>query len=109
MALLSYTGQLGVPHVEARAFNSGSDAVTVTDWGFDLGHGQDFRPLHLVPLSAALPHRLEGGADAIFYILGKDLGLLDRERGVRFSQMRPRVRLGTGQTVRSRKGLPIWD
>ncbi|GAA2754066.1 hypothetical protein [Amnibacterium kyonggiense] len=95
--------------VEVIAVNSGSDPVTVTNWGIGLDTREQAHVTQSGPGTTLLPHRLEGGSEAKFLVLGKDLRRLHDERGVPFSKMHGWVRLATGRRVESRRGLPMKD
>lgn len=98
-------GELGPPQVCVDVRNAGSGAVTIETWGISGAGGGTLVPIQPHPQSASLPHRLESGSSASFYIDADALRRHSAERGVAFRRMRPWVRLGTGQRVVSRKGL----
>jgi len=101
-----YGDELGDAMVAVTARNSGTSAVTITSWGIDVG-GENavmFRPINF---STPLPHRLEPGAEATFHMPSDNLYERQAASKVPFAKMRPWVRLATGKTVFSRKGLPL--
>ncbi len=54
--------------VEVRATNRGRAPVTVTDWGYIAKNGRVARRIKGLPPSVDLPHRLEPGAEASWYL-----------------------------------------
>lgn len=104
-----YGSSLGDHWVKVEAVNTGSDAVTITGWGVGMGQGGSAVSVDQLPESTRLPHRLEGGGNAPFYMPAVDLRRQHHERHVAYRHMRAWVRLGTGKTVKSRRGLPLAD
>ncbi|MBV8980882.1 MAG: hypothetical protein JO086_08275 [Acidimicrobiia bacterium] len=64
-----YGPNLGEQHVSVEAFNKGRSPTTVEGWGIALepGHG-DLFVQHPEPWQPSLPHRLEPGASATWYM-----------------------------------------
>ncbi|MGN6445406.1 hypothetical protein [Amnibacterium sp.] len=91
------------------AVNNGSGAVTITGWGITAGGGANIVMINPLPESKPLPHRLEGGSDAKFYIPADHVKAQHLQRDVPYSQMRPWVRLATGREVVCRRGVPMRD
>jgi len=90
------------------AFNTGTSAVTITNWGIRMGKENAQVTWHF-PTSDTLPFRLEPGGEANFYFPVNSLRERQAETGMPFSAMRPYVRLATRQLVISRKGVPLAD
>lgn len=104
-----YGNFVGEHHIEVRAINKGSGPVTVTAWGVGVGEGGNAIQVDQRPFSTPVPHRLEGGSDATFFMPADDLRAQHHHRGVPYRKMHAWVRLGTGRTVTARRGLPLKD
>ncbi|WP_188422829.1 hypothetical protein [Mycetocola zhadangensis] len=100
-------GSLSEDLVCVIAHNTGSGAVTIENWGIAVRKHGNLAAIRPHPQSAILPHRLEPGASAAFHIEANSLRQKSSERGVPFGQMKPWVRLGTGQRILAGRGVPL--
>jgi len=100
-AFPTYGNQVGDPHVDVTARNTGRSPVTVQSWGIELPDGQVMVSIQQLPWSASLPHRLEPGASASWYIETKAVQDECAKRGFRHQDVRAYVNLGTGQVIRA--------
>lgn len=100
----------GVWCTNVTARNSGRTAVSVTNWGYQLpgrkaGNIFATRPL---PISPALPHRLEAGAEASFYMETDAIQQVCKEKGLRYERVRAWVDLGDGRRIKAkRRGIGL--
>lgn len=96
--------------VAVTVTNVGSGPVTVTGWGIEMGPSRDNMNV-LEPLvgSTPLPHRLESGANMTVHIEARHLRDARDERGIPFSKMRAWARLGTGERIFAKRGMPVAD
>ena len=113
---VSRTNAIRVGHVEewllcVSARNIGTSSVTVTGWGVNIGRSEgSFYAQHSHVLSASLPHRLDPGAKADFYIDMRELVAYAKQREVPLRNLRCRVDLATGEEVFAKKhGIPYRD
>jgi hypothetical protein len=98
-AMPTYGDQVGEPHVQVTAANKGRSAVTVNNWGLKLPDDRHMAITEPVPWSAPLPHRLEPGASASWYVLTKAITESCEHQGVRYQDLIAYVDLGDGRTI----------
>lgn len=67
-AFPSYGGQLGPHHYQVSAVNLGRSPLALSGWGFELPSGNSTFMAAPLPFSVPLPHTLEGGHEASFYV-----------------------------------------
>jgi hypothetical protein len=93
---------------EIMATNSGRAAVNVTNWAVILPNGQGLVYPILSQPSAALPHRLEPGSQASWFISTAVLVRDIEASGFSHEQVRARIHLGNGKAVtRRRSGIGL--
>ncbi len=103
-------GSVGDHLISVTAINRGAAPVTVTGWGIRMGDTKEnANQLVAIPHATALPHRLENGADANFFMVAEAMRQAHRDRHLSYSKMRPWVRLATGQQIFANRGLPLRD
>lgn len=96
--------------VAVTVANVGSAPVTVTGWGVEMRPSREnLNVLNPLPGSTPLPHRLEPGASMDVHVESEHLRHARSERSVPFSKMRAWARLGTGQRVYAKWGMPVSD
>jgi hypothetical protein len=101
-------GSLGTDLVAVTVANVGSAPVTVTGWGVEMRPTQaNLNVLTPLPGSTPLPHRLEAGASMDVHVEAQHLRDAQSERGIPLSKMRAWARLGTGQRVYAKWGMPV--
>lgn len=90
--------------VSVSAHNTGSAAVTVVAWGIQMGRkGPSLNVTSPLIGSTALPHRLDSGASLDEHVQAVHVVEASAKYNVPFAQMRPWVRLATGEQVYARK------
>lgn len=67
-AFPTYGGHLGPHHYQVTAVNVGRSPLALSGWGFELPNGHSTFMAVPLPFSTPLPHTLEGGHEASFYI-----------------------------------------
>jgi hypothetical protein len=82
--------------------------VTVKSWGLRLSDGRIMAVLEHANWSAPLPHRLEPGADASWFIETKVVTDAAEHYGVRYQDLIAYVSLGDGRTIDARKAGIGW-
>ncbi|MCC2030907.1 hypothetical protein [Microbacterium allomyrinae] len=94
-----------------EAINKGASAVRVTTWGFELPDGGGMVVTNPMSQSTVLPHMLDGGTNAQFFVPAEFVGRGLRDRpGLSPRDLRAFVKLATGETVYAkRKGIPLAD
>ncbi|TFD45375.1 hypothetical protein E3T55_18745 [Cryobacterium frigoriphilum] len=98
--------------IGVEAINSGVSAVRITTWGMELPNKSGgfvvANPLHY---STPLPHLLEPGTNAHFFLAAETLGANIRHNAeLSPNQLRVFVKLATGQTIYAKKtGVPLAD
>jgi hypothetical protein len=102
-AFPAYGDQLGEPHVNVSARNSGRSLVTVNGWGLRLPNGRTMVNLNPVLWSSPLPHRLEPGADGSWYMPTHEIARFCAEHGVRQQGMIAFVNLADGRTISAKE------
>jgi hypothetical protein len=90
-------------HVMVTAANKGHASVTFNSWGFDLGDDRSMVVLQPLPQSTPLPHTLDGGHEATFFMPLDEFEKSLRGNGLTSAQAF--VRLGNGKRVLSKKRL----
>jgi len=108
-ALPTYGAQLGEPHVDVTATNRGRAPVTVKAWGLKFPDDRSMFITEQAPFSASLPHRLEPGADASWYVETRAIRDSCQADGVRYQDLIAYVRLGDGSTVEAREPGIGWE
>jgi hypothetical protein len=98
--------RVGEPVVEVSAHNVGAGPVTVTSWGIDMADKSSFVMVRPHFASTALPYRLEPGAGASFFMPRSELLRAMEEHRCDARQLRAWVRLGTGQQIFAKPGIP---
>lgn len=89
--------------VSVKARNSGRTAVTVTGWGFRFPAGDGIVQAQPLPISAEIPHRLEPGAEASWFMELDAIKETCAAHGVRHQDVVAWVDLGSGRTVKANK------
>jgi hypothetical protein len=107
-AFLTYGPEISDPHVDVTATNKGRAPITVKSWGLELPGGQHMAMLEYSRMSASLPHRLEPGADASWYVETKTVTEKCASEGVRYQDLTAYVTLGDGRTVKARRRGIGW-
>ncbi|TNC23784.1 hypothetical protein [Amycolatopsis alkalitolerans] len=98
---------VGDHYVEVMATNRGRAATTVESWGIELpATNETAIPATQAPWSTSLPHRLEPHSNATFYVLADEVRSIVAQKRTTFRDLRPFVRLSTGQKVYGR-GVPL--
>lgn len=103
-------GSLSDAMVCVTARNVGTSAVTLTGWGIQLGGrtADNMTVLRPLPRTTELPHRLEPGTEAGFWVAARHLVEASAERRVPLDQMRCWIGLATGRKVYAkRRGVPV--
>jgi hypothetical protein len=90
-------------HVNVTAFNSGRAPVTVKGWGFRMPNGKAIHMISNLSLSASLPHRLEPGSDANWYMPTAEVQRYCTQLGVRHQDITAYVNLADASTVNAKK------
>lgn len=106
MSMPIFGTQMGDPHIQVEATNTGRAPVTLQGWGIALPGDRSIVMFHALPYSTPLPHRLEPHSSASFFVEVAEIQRGRRETGVPFSQMRPFVSLATGEK-RYAKRVPL--
>jgi hypothetical protein len=110
-AWLTYTsGDLSPDMVSVTANNVGAGAVTVTSWGVEMSKGKNFVLTDYVQGSTTLPHRLESGANGVWFIEAERIEGVAGEQGAsrdEVRQWRAWVSLATGEKIYAKRGMPI--
>jgi hypothetical protein len=88
-------------HVSAR--NTGRSPVTVNEWGLRLPDGGSMVALYPALRSSPLPHRLEPGAEASWYVGTAEVARFCAERGTRQQDMIAYVDLADGRTISAKE------
>jgi hypothetical protein len=95
-----------------EAINSGASPVKVTSWGFALPNRDGTMAATIpFPHSAPLPHVLDPGTNAEFFMPAVQLGHGLRQRpSLKPSDLKAFVSLATGEKVfTKRRGVPLAD
>jgi hypothetical protein len=98
---------VGEPHVCVTAANSGRSPITVKNWGLKLADGRTLA-MRGTSWSAALPCRLEPGADASWYVETKSVTESCAANGIRYQDLLAYVSLADGQTIKAREPGIRW-
>lgn len=101
-AMPTYGAEVGDPHLQITAANKGRSPVTVNSLGLKLPDGRHLAIMEWAPWSASIPHRLEPGADASWYVLTKAITESSTHNGIRYQDLIAYVSLGDGRTVDAR-------
>jgi hypothetical protein len=100
---------LGERLVQVTAHNSGRAPVQITSWGFATPGDGLITAIDRIATADPLPHILAPGSEAHWFIRYSEV-LTCVERGHRIDQLRARVVLGNGKTVRApQKGIGTSD
>jgi hypothetical protein len=101
-------GEMSEPLLGVTVRNIGAAPVTVTNWGVSLGRKRGGMIVAVpMPMSATLPHRLEPGASMQVFAPMAAMTSQAAGQGVALRTLRVWAELGTGQTVRAKRGLPV--
>ena len=92
-------------HVIVTATNKGRASVALTSWGFDLGGDRKLVVLQPLPQSTGLPHTLDGGHEASFFMALDDFENSMREHG--HNSARAYVKLGNDKRVLAKKSIAL--
>lgn len=94
-------------HLVGVTIHNGSSArVKVVGWGLHLpGKRRMVVPGRLTPVEPILPHWVEPGDHAEWYLDADEVRKQQAVLGCRFSQMIPYVTLADGRELRSRRGV----
>lgn len=98
-----YGNDAGDWHTGVTAQNTGRSPITVTSWGLRFPDGKTGTMTRNLPWSASLPHRLEPGADASWFIPTDDVRGMCAERGFRYHDLTAVVTLADGRTIAARR------
>ncbi|NYE19610.1 hypothetical protein [Microbacterium immunditiarum] len=91
--------------ISVEAINKGASAVRIINWGFQLPSGEGITVYVPVPLSTTLPHMLEPGTNATFFVPAANLGGAIRTRdGLTPRDLRAVVGLATGEKIFAKLG-----
>lgn len=94
--------------VNVTARNTGRGPVTVTSCGLRVPGGGAFHAVRRLEVSTPLPHRLEPGTEAKWFVERNEILQGCSELGVRYQDLVGFVTLATGNTVlASRKGIGL--
>jgi hypothetical protein len=107
-ALPTYGDRVGDPHVQVTAANKGRSPVTVKNWGLRLPDDRHLAIMEHLPWSAGLPHRLEPGADASWYVPTTTITEVCERSNARYQELIAYVDLGDGRTVNARQPGIGW-
>ncbi len=99
----TYGDHVGDPHMSVTASNTGRSPVTVKGWGLRMPDGQTMVMPCNLSWSASLPHRLEPGADASWYMPTAEVQKFCAEHGIRHQDMTAFVNLADGGTINARE------
>ena len=88
-------------HVIVKATNKGRASVALTSWGFDLGGDRMMVVFKPLPQSTVLPHTLDGGHEASFFMPLDRFKDFLRKHGLRSA--RAFVQLGNDKRVMAKK------
>jgi hypothetical protein len=100
-------GTAGEWHLAITAINKGRSPVTVKTFGLKLPDRRHMAIMQWAPFSASLPHRLEPGSDATWYIDTDAIKESCAAEGVRHQDLTAFVSLGDGRTIDARRGSGI--
>ncbi len=88
--------------------NGGPDRVKVTSWGLILpGNRRVVATGRLSPIEPLLPHWVEPGDHAEWFLEAGEMRRQKAALGCRFRQMVPYVTLADGRELRAKRGLPL--
>lgn len=105
-ALPTVGGQVGEWLITVTASNTGRLPAQVTGWGLELPGGGQIIPRQEVQFAPPLPHQLAAHSSGTWYVPYLDAEQACAERGISLEQVRGRVSLGSGKTVRaSHRGI----
>jgi hypothetical protein len=91
-------------HVDVTAWNSGRSPATVTGWGLRFPDDQSIDiDFDILSWSAALPHRLEQGANGSWFIPTDKVRAECARRGIRYQDLTAYVGLADGRIVSARE------
>lgn len=102
-AFPTYGDQLGEPHVNVTARNSGRSPVTVNGFGLQLPDGRTMVVSSLPSWSSPVPHRLEPGADGSWYIPTAEIARFCADNGIKQQDLIAFVRLADGRTTSAKQ------
>ncbi|MGH3220238.1 MAG: hypothetical protein ACRDPY_16300 [Streptosporangiaceae bacterium] len=107
-AIPTFGDNLGDPHVNVTASNKGRSPVTITSLGFKLRDDRHLAVMKWTPWSASLPHRLEPGAAASWYVPTNAITESTAHNGIRYQDLIAYVSLGDGRTIKAPKRGIGW-
>jgi hypothetical protein len=90
-------------YMNVTASNVGRSPVTVRGWGLRMPDGKTMIMPSNLSWSASLPHRLEPGADASWYMPTTEVHKFCAEHGIRHQDMTAFVNLADGRTINARE------
>jgi hypothetical protein len=100
-------GGVGDHHLQVSATNHGRGPITVMAWGFRLPGDRQVLIPQQVAWSAALPHRLEPGAEASWFVEAAEIRRIAAEQGIPFKRFTAHVTLAGGQKATAKRGVPL--
>lgn len=106
-AFPTYGGEVGDHFLGIQANNKGRSPVTINNVYFEMPTGENLFATSLPNFSAKLPHRLEAGSSATWYILADQVREICAQRGWAFDQLQAWVDLGNGSKVSAMCGVPL--
>lgn len=95
------------PRISVEAANIGRAPVSVTGWGFQLPGNATLVNLRPEAYQPTLPHRLEPGSSATWYMHARGVTEQLAERRVNPASVRAFVQLGTGAKTLAKKAPPL--
>lgn len=102
-AFPTYADQLGEPHVNVTARNSGRSPVTVNGLGLRLPDGRTMVVPSPASWSSPVPHRLEPGADGSWYMPTAEVARFCADNGIKQQDLIAFVRLADGRTISAKQ------
>jgi hypothetical protein len=99
----------GVPDhlLQVTATNHGRGPTTVMGWGFQLPNNNVLAVPQQTPMSTPLPRRLEGGAEASWFMDPQEIRLRSAELRIPFDRIIGYVTLAGGEKVLAKRGVPL--
>ena len=82
--------------------------MSVTNWGLKLTDDRSLAIVESASWSAGIPHRLEPGANASWYVLTRAITESCEHNGIRYQDLIAYVSLGDGRTIEARKPGIGW-
>lgn len=106
-AFPTYGPEIGDHHLGIEAANRGRSPVTIKNVGIETPTKANMFAIDLPSFSDKVPHRLEAGSTATWYLLADQVRQVCAERGFTTDQLQAWVDLGNGSKATAKRGLPI--